>query len=124
MGLFGFGSKVKKNSISWKRLTNLEELKAAIEESNDKSVMLFKHSIRCSISSMALNRIESQWDFSQDEIQPYYLDLITYRNVSDEIASMLNIVHASPQMIVLKEGKPVLDASHNEIQVDLIKDIL
>ena len=124
MGLFGFGSKVKKNSISWKRLTNLEELKAAIEESNDKPVMLFKHSIRCSISSMALNRIESQWDFSQDEIQPYYLDLITYRNVSDEIASTLNIVHASPQMIVLKEGKPVLDASHNEIQVDLIKDIL
>lgn len=124
MGLFGLSSKVKKDSINWKKLTSLEELEQALEESNHKPVMLFKHSIRCSISSMALNRIESQWDFSEEEIQPYYLDLITYRNVSDEIARTLNVFHASPQMIVLKGGKPILDASHNEIHVSLVKDIL
>ena len=45
-----------------------------IEKSKELPVMLFKHSTRCSISSMALHRIENNWGFSSEEIAPFYLE--------------------------------------------------
>ena len=124
MGLFGFGGKEKKEKMSWSKISSEKELDEAIALSHEKPVMLFKHSTRCSISSMALSRIESEWGFSQEEIVPFYLDLIAHREVSNEIASKLNVFHASPQMIVVKEGKSVMDASHNEIRASLVKELV
>ncbi|MDB9931533.1 bacillithiol system redox-active protein YtxJ [Flavobacteriales bacterium] len=124
MGLFGFGGKEKKEKMSWSKISSEKELDEAIALSHEKPVMLFKHSTRCSISSMALSRIESEWGFSQEEIVPFYLDLIAHREVSNAIASKLNVFHASPQMILVKEGKSVMDASHNEIRASLVKELV
>ena len=124
MGLFGFGGKEKKEKMSWSKISSEKELDEAIALSHEKPVMLFKHSTRCSISSMALSRIESKWGFSPEEIVPFYLDLIAHREVSNAIASKLNVFHASPQMIVVKEGESVMDASHNEIRASLVKELV
>ncbi len=124
MGLFGFGGKEKKERMTWNKISSEKDLDEAIALSHDKPVMLFKHSTRCSISSMALSRIESEWDFSQEKIVPFYLDLIAHREVSNAIASKLNVFHASPQMIVVKGGKSMLDASHNEIRASLVKELV
>jgi len=124
MGLFGFGNKEKKETMSWNKISSEKELEEAISLSHEKPVMLFKHSTRCSISSMALSRIESEWEFSEEKIVPFYLDLIAHRDVSNAIASKLNVFHASPQMIVVKEGKSVMDASHNEIRASLVKELI
>ncbi len=123
MGLFNFGSS-KKNEMNWHRLNSMEDLDAAVKLSFEKPVMLFKHSTRCSISSMALNRTESGWNLSEDKVVPYYLDLIAHRDVSDAIADKLNVFHQSPQMILVKNGEAVMDASHNEIRVELVKKAL
>ena len=124
MGLFGFGNKEKKETMSWNKISSEKELEEAISLSHEKPVMFFKHSTRCSISSMALSRIESEWEFSEEKIVPFYLDLIAHRDVSNAIASKLNVFHASPQMIVVKEGKSVMDASHNEIRASLVKELI
>jgi len=124
MGLFSKKTSESKKSINWTELTSVAQLDEVITLSVEKPVMLFKHSTRCSISSMALNRVEGDWNFSEEEITPFYLDLIAHRDVSAAIAEKFNVFHASPQMIVVKNGKSVLDASHNSINTRIIKEVI
>lgn len=124
MGLFSKSKSENKSGINWNKLETISELEMAIEKSFEIPVLLFKHSIRCSISSMALYRTESGWDLPQEKVMPFYLDLISHRDVSNAITEKLNVFHASPQIILVKNGKAVLDASHNEIRVELIKEAL
>ena len=90
-----------------------------VELSHEKPQLIFKHSTRCSISSMAKSRLEREWNL--ESVEPWYLDLIAYRNVSTAIASQLGVYHESPQAIVLKDGVVVYDASHNAISVSEMK---
>lgn len=122
MGLFTRNKTEKAPAMEWRKLESIADLDQAIELSHDLPVLLFKHSTRCSISSMALNRTESDWSMTQEEVVPFYLDLIAHRDVSAAIADKLNVFHQSPQILLLKKGVSVLDASHNEIRVDLIKN--
>ena len=124
MGLFSRKTGENKKSINWTELTSVAQLDDVITMSEEKPVMLFKHSTRCSISAMALNRVEGDWSFSEEEITPFYLDLIAHRDVSAAIADKFNVFHASPQMIVVKSGKSVLDSSHNSINTRIIKEII
>lgn len=113
----GFFSKKNKTSIPWINLTSVEELETAIQQSNEKPVALFKHSTRCSISSMAKSRLERSWDLSE-KVDIYYLDLIAFRPVSNKIAEVLNVTHESPQIILLKDGKAIYHTSHSDISVE------
>jgi bacillithiol system protein YtxJ len=55
-----------------------------------------------------------------ENVEPWYLDLIAYRNVSNAIALQLGVQHESPQAILLKDGIVVYDSSHNSISVSEI----
>lgn len=124
MGLFGFGnSKKKVSTLNWVRLTDVSVLNDLIQkESFEKPVVFFKHSTRCSISSMALSRLESDWDIPAEDVIPVYLDLIAYRNLSDKLASDLKITHQSPQILMVKDGVCIYNASHSQIYVEDIKE--
>ncbi len=126
MGLFSFGNKERKvSSLKWIRLTEASDLDQLIEkESFVKPVVLFKHSTRCSISAMALNRLENEWDLEEEACVPVYLDLIAYRPISNKMADDLQITHQSPQILVVKDGKCVYNSSHSQINVRDIKDAL
>ncbi|MEZ5009190.1 MAG: bacillithiol system redox-active protein YtxJ [Chitinophagales bacterium] len=107
-----------KSAFDWKELNSEEQFLDLL--SNSDQFAVFKHSTRCSISSMAKNRLESNWDL--DENTPlYYLDLIQYRNISNLIAEKTGVVHQSPQLILFKNGKAVYNASHSGISVDQVK---
>ncbi|MCB9262344.1 MAG: bacillithiol system redox-active protein YtxJ [Flavobacteriales bacterium] len=107
------------NPSSWHNLTQLSQLDEIIEKSYNETVVIFKHSTRCSISSMAKSRLEKHTDLSCPTI--YYLDLIAHRDISNEIAARFGITHESPQVIVLKNGIPIYHASHGSINMDEIK---
>lgn len=103
----------------WHNLSDTSQLKdiknSTIEQSaNGLTVLLFKHSTRCSISSMALNRMESKWK-DQDNIPAYFLDLLKHRDVSNEIASLFNVEHASPQVLLIRNGVCIYHSSHSNI---------
>jgi bacillithiol system protein YtxJ len=114
--LFGNSEEKKESTskINWIPLTDLEQLNEIITLSNEKPVAIFKHSTRCSVSRFALKQFENQFD-SADATDTYFLDLIEHRDVSNEIANRFQVVHQSPQLLLIKQGKSVYDASHSDI---------
>lgn len=110
-----------KSAIEWILLTDLGQLDEISSISYEKPVVIFKHSTRCSISRMALKQFEKNFDLS-DKITPYFLDLLEHREISNEIASRFNVVHQSPQLLLIKEGKSVYNVSHSDIDAGELKE--
>lgn len=102
----------------WKTLQTMEDLDNAHKTSFHKDVILFKHSTTCGISAGAEYRLHEAWDFDEDQLDLYYLDLLNYRSISNAIASKYNVVHQSPQVIVLRNGDVVANTSHHMISAD------
>lgn len=112
----------------WHKLTDISQLQdiqhlSKEQSSNGLTVLLFKHSTRCSISSMALSRLESKWK-DDEKIPAYYLDLLNHRDISNEIESLYSVEHASPQVLLIKNGKCVYHASHSAINAAEILRLL
>ncbi|MCH7407983.1 bacillithiol system redox-active protein YtxJ [Belliella sp. DSM 111904] len=109
--------------MNWKVLNNPAQIEEIISESESTPVMIFKHSTRCSISSMALDRFKRNWkDEDAKKVTPYYLDLIANRDISNAIASQFAIQHESPQVILIKSGKAFFDQSHMGISYSAIME--
>ncbi|MCL6259005.1 bacillithiol system redox-active protein YtxJ [Aquiflexum sp. TKW24L] len=99
--------------MDWNKLESLAQLDEIREMSDEKPVLIFKHSTRCSISSIAWDRLKRNWKVEDSEkVTPYYLDLIRHRDVSNQIEREFNVYHESPQIILVKDGKAVYDNSH------------
>jgi len=103
---------------NWNSLTAVNQLTEIETRSFKQPQILFKHSTRCSISDMALNRLKRDESILLAAADLYYLDLIRFREVSNEIASRYGVEHESPQALVIKDGKQVFHASHHMIIVD------
>ena len=118
-----FWKKKESNSIEvdWQLLTSTNQLDQIKEESKTQPVMIYKHSTRCGISSMAMDRLERSWDEEAQKIKAYYLDLIRYREVSNQVAETFKVYHQSPQVILVKDGDAVYDDSHMSISVEALK---
>ncbi len=113
-----FGTSDEKNPLSkvgWRSLTDLGQLNEIIDLSTEKPVVIFKNSTRCSISRMVLKQFENEFDFNE-KVVSFLLDLIEYRNISNEIASRFGVQHQSPQIILICDGKAVYNASHESIE--------
>jgi bacillithiol system protein YtxJ len=102
--------------MNWIKLNNPSQLEEIHKLSEKHPVLIFKHSTRCSISTTALNRLERSWkEEDMKELQPYYLDLLTYRPISNSIAEIFGVYHQSPQALIIHKGKCVYNASHFDI---------
>lgn len=106
--------------MNWNKLQDASQLDAIRRESAEGPVMIFKHSTRCSISAMALSRLERSWN-EEAGIRPYYLDLIANRALSNQIASEFGVEHQSPQVLLIQNGECIYDASHMSISFDSLK---
>lgn len=106
--------------MNWIALTDEEQLEIIKQESEKQPIAIFKHSTRCSISSMAKMRLERAE--TPQNISFYYLDLIRYRNLSNKIADLFKVHHESPQVLLIKNGACVYDESHNGIDMQDIAD--
>jgi bacillithiol system protein YtxJ len=121
-----FGISEEENTPSkfnWIPLTNLGQLNEIITESETKPVVIFKHSTRCSVSRMALRYFENEFDYSE-KVTSYFLDLLEYRDISNDIASRFEVEHQSPQLLLISNGKCIYDASHSYIEAESLKRYL
>ncbi len=106
--------------MNWNELNDLAQLDAIIEESKTQPVVIFKHSIRCSISFMAKSRLER--DTQPEGIKFYYLDLINHRDISNKVAELFSVHHESPQILLIKNGECTFEESHNGINMAEIEE--
>jgi bacillithiol system protein YtxJ len=126
MGVFSkiFGSYENqddaKGKISWIALQDFGQLNEIMTVSNEKPVVIFKHSTRCSVSRMALKQFENEFDLN-DKVDAYFLDLLEHRDISNEIADRFGVYHQSPQLLLIKDGKSVYDVSHSDIDAAELK---
>ena len=108
----------------WKVLEDESQIEQIIEDSYAKPIAIFKHSIRCGVSAMSKYQLEDGWDFNPEELDFYYLDLITNRSTSNRVAEEFGIRHQSPQVILIHKGQPVYDDSHHLISIQALKTAL
>lgn len=105
----------------WHPLQNEHQLQDLDERSyQGKGVAVFKHSSRCPISSMARSRMEKGLAKLPGEMSVYYLDIIQFRSLSQEIAERYDIIHESPQLLLIKEGQCVFHTSHQGISPEAL----
>ncbi|MBX2887552.1 MAG: bacillithiol system redox-active protein YtxJ [Ferruginibacter sp.] len=108
--------------MNWKQIESEADLEDIVSLSKAKPQVIFKHSTRCSISKMALNRLERSDVFQGADF--HLLDLLHYRTLSNKIADDFKIEHESPQILIINQGKCIFDASHSAISMeDIIEHI-
>lgn len=109
----------KSRKMNWINLTEVNQLNEIDAKSEEKPQVIFKHSTRCSVSSFAKRILTNEYsDEIENKADVYYLDLIAYREISNEIASRYNVIHESPQILVIQNGKCIYNASHSEVSFE------
>lgn len=109
--------------MNWNYLERADQLDQLIIESAETTILIFKHSTRCSISRATLDRLERNWrDAEVPNVKPYFLDLLSYRSISNAIAHQFQVEHQSPQVLVIRNGKSVYDNSHYGIDFSAIRE--
>jgi bacillithiol system protein YtxJ len=106
--------------MHWIHLTDDEQLKQIITKSQNKPQVIFKHSTRCSISAVALQRLQKVSQPS--DVDFYFLDLLSNRQLSNRVADVFKVNHESPQILVIRDGECVFDESHLGISMIEILD--
>ncbi len=106
--------------IDWIPLTELKQLEEIATESFTIPAVIFKHSTTCGISRMALKNFEKEYKVPGAAANLYILDLLSYRELSNEIANKFDVRHQSPQILLIKDGKSVYDASHGDIDAETL----
>ena len=106
--------------MHWIHLTDDDQLKQVVTKSHIKPQVIFKHSTRCSISAVALQRLQKVSQPS--DIDFYFLDLLSYRQLSNQVADTFDVVHESPQILLIRNGECVYDESHMSIQMKEIME--
>lgn len=123
--LFGQGNKkidLEEKKVSWIPLNSLDQLDEIGKKSAKKVQVIFKHSTTCGISRMVMKMFSESYNFSEDQIDLYYLDLHAHRSVSNAISQKFNVQHQSPQLLIVKNGKVVKHTSHGSI-TDVLLDV-
>ncbi|HLV39173.1 bacillithiol system redox-active protein YtxJ [Xanthomarina sp.] len=114
--IFSSSSEEKEEKVlPWIGLTSVAQLEDIEEKSKIKTQVIFKHSTRCGVSRMVLKQFVSAYDISETDLDLYFLDLLNYRDVSNETGYKFQVMHESPQLLVIKNGVVVAHASHGSI---------
>ena len=111
--------------IHWKALNTQLQLQEIIRESFNQIIFIFKHSTWCNVSSLAKMRLEDNWarEFSTNT-EIYLLDVFKQRDLSNEVASVFQVHHESPQILLIQDGECFHDASHFDITVEEIREVI
>ena len=119
--LFGSSKEVKEEKVlPWIPLNDIQQLNHIEDKSKTKTQVIFKHSTRCGISRMVINQFVDNYNLTEKDLDLYYLDLLSFRDVSSEVGYKFQVIHQSPQLLVIKNGVVVAHDSHGAINgIDL-----
>lgn len=101
--------------MEWTPLNAPEQIEQIIQLSHQIPCVIFKHSTRCSISTIAEHRLKGEWNWTPDEIRTFHLDVIRDRDVSNLVSERFGVQHESPQMLLIHKGECIYHTSHMDI---------
>lgn len=110
-----------KNDKMWNSISGTGKFESILQKSDEKPQLIYKHSHRCSVSFMAKKQLKEFAEEISNKANLFMIDVIHQRDLSNAIASELNVRHESPQVIILKDQGVIWKGSHWEIKG---KDIL
>ena len=114
---------IKKN-MKWIALRELNQIDKIIEESTEHRILIFKHSTSCSTSRMVLDRMERSWmEEEMVNVKPYFLDLLSFRSLSNAVAQKFDVDHQSPQVLIIEKGESIYTESHFGIDYKNLKSL-
>jgi bacillithiol system protein YtxJ len=105
-------------------ISDLDMLEAAIAESLERPVLLFKHSRTCGISCEALDELETHVAESGAKAAYKVITVQSHRRLSDTAAERFGIRHETPQAILLRDGRAVWNASHFRITAQELAKVI
>ena len=100
------------------RIDDHAALENLLTDSKQKPVIVFKHSNACSISARASREMQ------KFDGQVNILEVQSAREVSRELANLTGVRHETPQVIVLRDGKAVWNASHFDVTAGDVAEAL
>ncbi|MBY0482744.1 MAG: bacillithiol system redox-active protein YtxJ [Chitinophagaceae bacterium] len=106
----------------WNTILTENDVLDIIEKSVVKPQIIFKDSVTCGISAFAKERLIDGYGLIENEADFNYLDLLSYRAISNFIAAKLEVIHQSPQVIVLIDRKVIYRDSHHSIEAKKIAE--
>jgi bacillithiol system protein YtxJ len=111
--------------MNWIHLTSVAQLDELVAASETSTVLILKHSNRCNICHVVLDRVERNWkEHDGEKLIPYFLDVIRHRDVSNAIEARFGVRHESPQVLLVKNGKCIYSATHSEINyADIMEEV-
>lgn len=104
--------------LQWNFLKDEKDLETIKQLSAERPQVIYKHSTRCYISTMVRRGLENS--HPPAHIDFHFLDLIAYRSISNRISEEFGVIHESPQVLVIRDGKSIFDASHDSISMEEI----
>jgi bacillithiol system protein YtxJ len=105
-------------------LSDLDMLEAAIAESLERPVLLFKHSRTCGVSCEALDELHVHLRQTGSGAAYKMITVQSHRGVSNHATERLGVRHETPQAILLRDGRSIWNASHFRITADEIARVL
>ncbi|MFN0036575.1 MAG: bacillithiol system redox-active protein YtxJ [Saprospiraceae bacterium] len=109
-------------ALHWLLLDSFEGIEQLKNRSHEVPCLIFKHSTRCEICSIAKYRLEDDWDFGAGKMEAYYLDVLNFRPVSLQVADTFQVHHESPQVLLIVDGECIYDASQLDITVEELRE--
>ena len=104
----------------WKTLHQSEDLDDLKRVSYIRPQLIFKHSHRCSLSSVAKRRLENHGPL--DDVDFHFLDVIAHRDLSQKAGQIFEVWHESPQVLLIVNGECIYDESHLSISMTDIEE--
>ena len=100
--------------MAFQTIIDTGALDSLMDNSNERPVVVFKHSLACPISAAAYREMQKL------DREIVLVEVQNARHVSRELADRSGVRHESPQVIVFRNGKAVWNASHFEVKAQAV----
>lgn len=102
----------------------MEDIESMLENSEEQPQLIYKHSHRCSICFLARQELDKITNQASEIADLYLVNVIHQRDVSNAIASTLDVRHESPQAIVVNNRSVAWKGSHWDVKGNKILELL
>ena len=107
--------------LNWKPLNTREEFDRLVKDSKEKPALIFKHRPSSPESTQALQKLESEWSISPENLDLYMLDVMKDKDINEAVTEMAGVINEYPQVLLFADGVTMYDESREMINVKKIR---